>query len=175
MTPASSHNGSEKGDYPWWLVALVVIAVVIAVVIVTNDLYSQVFTVAAAGGLLLTLTLGAAGRRVIGILLGALSAGMVAVGVSAFSTDAATLAAAVPTAMLATDAIAHPTFWPGIHAALALVGVAASAWLVARPEAGRRRPDRDAPAAEVADSQASWKAMDEGRDPTRDAGDEEPT
>ena len=136
---------------------------------------AQVLAVAAAGGLLLTLTLGAAGRRVIGILLGALSAGMVAVGVSAFSTDAATLAAAVPTAMLATDAIAHPTFWPGIHAALALVGVAASAWLVARPEAGRRRPDRDAPAAEVADSQASWEAMDEGRDPTRDAGDEEPT
>ena len=49
MTPASSHNGSEKGDYPWWLVALVVIAAVIALVIVTNDLYSQVFTVAAAG------------------------------------------------------------------------------------------------------------------------------
>lgn len=135
---------------------------------------AQVLAVAAAGGLLLTLTLGPTGRRIVGVLLGLLSAGMIAVGVGAFVTDAATLAAAVPTAMLATDATAHPTGWPGAYAALALAALAASVWLVVRPGGGRR-PDRDVPAAEVADSQASWKAMDEGRDPTRDAGDEEPT
>jgi polar amino acid transport system permease protein len=38
-----SPNRKSKGDYPWWLVALVVMAIAIAVVIVTSDLYAQVF------------------------------------------------------------------------------------------------------------------------------------
>jgi polar amino acid transport system permease protein len=44
-----SPHGKDKGDYPWWLVALLVIAVGIAVVIVTSDLYTQVFRTVVAG------------------------------------------------------------------------------------------------------------------------------
>ncbi|OJF89832.1 amino acid ABC transporter permease [Pararhizobium antarcticum] len=49
MTPAHPHNAASKGDYPWWLVALVVIAVVLAAVIIASDVYSQVFKVVSAG------------------------------------------------------------------------------------------------------------------------------
>ena len=38
-----SPHRKSKGDYPWWLVALVVMAVGIAIVIITSDLYAQVF------------------------------------------------------------------------------------------------------------------------------------
>ncbi len=38
-----------EGDYPWWLVALAVIAAILAVVIVTNEVYTQVFTIVAKG------------------------------------------------------------------------------------------------------------------------------
>ncbi|WP_421594435.1 amino acid ABC transporter permease [Shinella sp. M27] len=47
MAPVSSNAG--KGDYPWWLVALAVIALGIAGVIVANDLYMQVFGVVLKG------------------------------------------------------------------------------------------------------------------------------
>ena len=40
---------SDKGDYPWWLVALLVIAVALAAVIVSNDIFSEVFTVVFKG------------------------------------------------------------------------------------------------------------------------------
>ncbi len=47
-----------KGDYPWWLVALVLLAVAIAVVIVTNGLYAQVFlTVVNGAGITVFVTL----------------------------------------------------------------------------------------------------------------------
>lgn len=42
-------KGDEKGDRPWWLVALVLIAVGIAAVIVVNDLYAQVFSTVSRG------------------------------------------------------------------------------------------------------------------------------
>lgn len=41
--------GAAKGDYPWWLVALAVVALVLACVIVANDLYRQVFGVVLKG------------------------------------------------------------------------------------------------------------------------------
>ncbi|WP_232547810.1 Trp biosynthesis-associated membrane protein [Propioniciclava soli] len=129
---------------------------------------AQVLVVAAAGGLLLTLTLRQAGRRVVGVLLGLLCAGIAAVGIAAFSPDAARLAATQPAATLATDVTATATVWPGVAAALGVFGVVAAGWLVARPMAARRRPDHEAPSLEVADSQASWKAMDSGIDPTQD-------
>ncbi|MCV9966145.1 amino acid ABC transporter permease [Pararhizobium sp. BT-229] len=47
MTPAQ--DTSQRGDYPWWLVALAVIAVVLAVVIATNGIYAQVFGIVSAG------------------------------------------------------------------------------------------------------------------------------
>jgi polar amino acid transport system permease protein len=40
---------SGKGDYPWWLVALLVIAVALAVVIISNDIFTEVFTVVVKG------------------------------------------------------------------------------------------------------------------------------
>lgn len=44
-----SPDGKDKGDYPWWLVALLVVAVGIAIVIVASDLYTQVFRTVVAG------------------------------------------------------------------------------------------------------------------------------
>ncbi|MBR0557707.1 amino acid ABC transporter permease [Ciceribacter sp. L1K23] len=42
-------KGDERGDRPWWLVALAVIAIGLAVVIAVNDIYAQVFTTVARG------------------------------------------------------------------------------------------------------------------------------
>lgn len=47
MAPVSSD--AAKGDYPWWLVALAVIALALAGLISTNDLYTQVFSVVLKG------------------------------------------------------------------------------------------------------------------------------
>jgi polar amino acid transport system permease protein len=47
MAPVSSD--ASKDDYPWWLVALGVIALALAGVIVANDLYTQVFGVVLEG------------------------------------------------------------------------------------------------------------------------------
>lgn len=44
-----SPRRKNKGDYPWWLVALLVMAIGIAIVIVTSGLYSQVFLTVVAG------------------------------------------------------------------------------------------------------------------------------
>ncbi|MEK1872367.1 MAG: amino acid ABC transporter permease, partial [Rhizobium altiplani] len=43
MAPQPAPVGHSKGDYPWWLVALVAIGIVLAVVIIANDIYAQVF------------------------------------------------------------------------------------------------------------------------------------
>jgi polar amino acid transport system permease protein len=58
MTPAQPQHTSQKGDYPWWLVALAVIAAALAVVIATNDIYTQVFSIVSAGiGITILVTL----------------------------------------------------------------------------------------------------------------------
>jgi polar amino acid transport system permease protein len=44
-----SPHGKDKGDRPWWLVALLLIAIGIAIVIVTSDLYAQVFRTVVTG------------------------------------------------------------------------------------------------------------------------------
>ncbi|WP_104665474.1 amino acid ABC transporter permease [Ensifer adhaerens] len=49
MAAPQSSDMSGKGDYPWWLVALLVIAVALAAVIVSNDIFSEVFTVVLKG------------------------------------------------------------------------------------------------------------------------------
>ncbi|OOG72043.1 amino acid ABC transporter [Sinorhizobium sp. A49] len=49
MASPQSSDMSAKGDYPWWLVALLVIAVALAAVIVTNDIYTEVFNVVLKG------------------------------------------------------------------------------------------------------------------------------
>jgi polar amino acid transport system permease protein len=43
MAPQPNPRGQERGDYPWWLVALVVIGLTLAAVIIANDVYTQVF------------------------------------------------------------------------------------------------------------------------------------
>jgi polar amino acid transport system permease protein len=49
---------SQDGEFPWWLVALVVLGVTIGTVIVLNDLYAQVFwTVAKGLGITVLVTL----------------------------------------------------------------------------------------------------------------------
>jgi polar amino acid transport system permease protein len=58
MTPAQPQDMSQKGDYPWWLVALAIIAAALAVVIVSNDIYTQVFSIVSAGiGITILVTL----------------------------------------------------------------------------------------------------------------------
>ncbi|WLS07012.1 amino acid ABC transporter permease [Shinella sumterensis] len=46
---ASVSPGADKSDYPWWLVALALIALALAGVIVANDLYRQVFSIVLKG------------------------------------------------------------------------------------------------------------------------------
>ncbi len=43
MAPQPAPHGHDKGDYPWWLVALVAIGLGLAAVIIANDIYAQVF------------------------------------------------------------------------------------------------------------------------------------
>jgi polar amino acid transport system permease protein len=49
MSTPHNTNRSEKGDFPWWLVALGVIAAGLAITIATNDIYTQVFQIVSKG------------------------------------------------------------------------------------------------------------------------------
>jgi polar amino acid transport system permease protein len=49
MAQPSQGGHHIKGDYPWWLVALILSALGIAAVIVTSDLYAQVFRTVVQG------------------------------------------------------------------------------------------------------------------------------
>lgn len=49
MLPPEPSRPSPERDFPWWLVAIVVIGVVLAVIIATNDLYTQVFRTVSRG------------------------------------------------------------------------------------------------------------------------------
>lgn len=49
LAPVKSSATSEKGDYPWWLVALLAIAALLAAVIATNEIFTQVFGVVLKG------------------------------------------------------------------------------------------------------------------------------
>lgn len=58
MAPERSAGAHIKGDYPWWLVALVLIGCVLALVIATNGIYAQVLrTVVNGVGITLFVTL----------------------------------------------------------------------------------------------------------------------
>jgi len=49
MTAPSPSQNSAEGDFPYWLVALVLLGAAIAAAIVVSDLYSQVFVTVAKG------------------------------------------------------------------------------------------------------------------------------
>ncbi|HVK92911.1 MAG TPA: amino acid ABC transporter permease [Mycoplana sp.] len=49
MPPPGHSSSTARGDYPWWLLALVAIGLAIAVVIAADDIYTQVFGVILKG------------------------------------------------------------------------------------------------------------------------------
>lgn len=49
MLPPEPSRPSPERDFPWWLVAIVVIGVGLAVIIATSDLYTQVFRTVSRG------------------------------------------------------------------------------------------------------------------------------
>lgn len=49
MASAYQKAGSAKGDFPWWLVAIVALGLAIAVAIAANEIYGQVFGVIMKG------------------------------------------------------------------------------------------------------------------------------
>lgn len=133
---------------------------------------AAVLPAALAAGLLLTTMLDAAGRRTVGVLLAALAAGMAALGLVHPAPADETIRASVPAAALASSFALDPAPAAWAYGALGAAGVAASGFLVARP--GTRRPASASPAGpRLADTLASWKAMDAGHDPTDDRSEQE--
>lgn len=110
---------------------------------------AQALPLAALGGVLLTLTLAPPGRRAVGVLVALVAVGMVAVGVQQPSAG-----------------------WALAYAAAGLIAAASAGLLAAKPGVTRRTVV-PSPRAPVEDSLASWKAMDEGLDPTEDGTERE--
>jgi polar amino acid transport system permease protein len=75
--PEGSPDRRGRAEFPWWLVAALVLAAAAAVAIFTSDLYSQVFATVAKGiGITIAVTLvsfAAASAIGLGIALMALS------------------------------------------------------------------------------------------------------
>ena len=128
----------------------------IALLVASASGLSAVLPGAFLAGLLLTWMLGTTGRRVVAVLLAVLGAAMAAAGV----------AAALPGAEASASPWADWAF-----ATLGVAAVAASVWLAVNP--GERRRAVSPARAEVADTLASWKAMDAGLDPTDDRHEQE--
>ncbi|MFK3778877.1 amino acid ABC transporter permease [Agrobacterium sp. NPDC089420] len=56
--PRRTASGSGNEDFPWWLVAIVLIGITLAVVIAVNGIYAQVFSTVAKGiGITISVTL----------------------------------------------------------------------------------------------------------------------
>jgi len=125
---------------------------------------ARLLPLAALGGLLLTLTVGPAGRRVVAVLLAVLFGAVALLGGTPPRPADARVADALGATLAATWTL-RPTWVPWAYGLLGVLGASASAWLVVRPGEGRRAGVRPAGGG-LEDSLASWKAMDEGRDPT---------
>lgn len=124
----------------------------------------------ACAALLATLTLGATGRRIMGVLVALAGAGMAWAGASGLQPSAETLDQLVRQQTLASEVTLAATWQPWAYAVVAVALTACGVWLAVRPPVLRRRPDAPRAEAELADSLSSWKAMDEGRDPTQHGG-----
>ncbi|MBK8462973.1 MAG: Trp biosynthesis-associated membrane protein [Nigerium sp.] len=120
--------------------------------------------------LLLTLTLAARGRRVVGVLTALAGAGMIAAGLTVPTPSEAVVMQADLGLGIVGQWTADATFVPVVYALCGLLVVAASVWLVARPPAPRARGNAGA-RQDVTSALDSWKAMDDGRDPTDDERD----
>lgn len=126
---------------------------------------AQALPVVALGGLLATLTLGSLGRRVVGVLVALAFGGVAALGLAHPAPSEAEVLDRLRTVSLADEFGLVAGWVPWAYAAAGVLGVLASAWLVAAPVTNASRSVRERPA-QVADPADSWKAMDEGIDPT---------
>lgn len=120
----------------------------------------------ALAAMLATLSLGRVGRRVVGVLAAVAGVGMAGAGLGAPLPDDSVVERLAPLALLADGFTVAPTAVPLVYAVLGGLLVLASAWSVARPPAARRRASVPRTDSQLADSLSSWKAMDEGHDPT---------
>lgn len=123
----------------------------------------------ALAGLLVTLTLKRAGRRAVGVLTALAGAGIAVLGFAPRVPSDEAVEQALRTT-LATQWEVATTWQPWAYGATGLLLAAASCWLVARPPTPATNPDQAGNRGELADSQGSWKAMDEGLDPTDTEG-----
>lgn len=119
--------------------------------------------------MLTTLTLGSFGRRAVGLVATAAGLGMIAAGFAHPVPTEAVVAQSLPLATLGGDWAVSVLAAPRAYGVVGLLVAAASALIVARPPARRARGVREA-GGEVTDPLASWKAMDDGQDPTDDEG-----
>lgn len=165
--------GLIVGNLPWWTAAW------------TSEFAGSEVSIGAqpgTGGLsgalpgvvlvavLLTLTLAVRGRRIVGVLTALVGLAMIAVGLTVSSPSDAVVTQAAPAAGLAGASSVTATAGPLGYALCGLLVAAASGWLVARPPVPRPRGNTGA-RQEVASALDSWKAMDEGLDPTDDERD----
>ncbi|HHU39511.1 MAG TPA: hypothetical protein GXZ45_09565 [Propionibacterium sp.] len=124
---------------------------------------------AVLAAMLATLTLGTNGRRAVGLVAAALGIGMAAVGLAGPTPSDAVVEQQLVAATLGGEWSLTATAAPVAYGVIGLIVAAASAWLAARPPVRRVRGVREA-SGEVTDPLASWKAMDDGQDPTDDEG-----
>lgn len=119
----------------------------------------------ALAAMLTTLTLGTTGRRAVGLVAAAAGAGMAWLGLAGPAPSDAVVEQHLVAATLGARWSLVATAAPVAYGVVGLLVAAASAWLVARPPTKRSRGVREA-SGEVTDPLASWKAMDDGQDPT---------
>ncbi len=155
---------------PWWYVVDTKNTVEVSGNLASAGL-AQALAFAVLGGLLLTLTLGSVGRRVVGALVGIVQLGAIVLGVWHPQPSDAVLQTLKLANPLAETYTLQSAFGSWVFAALGVIGVLGSVWLMARPVTDSSRPDRVAVAG-LAHSLDSWKAMDEGFDPTQDPQEE---
>lgn len=126
---------------------------------------AQALGLVALAGAAVTLVLRRVGRRAVGVLLAVTYAGVAALGFLHPRPTPDAVREVLGAASLADDWQLTATPWPWAYGAAGVLGVVAAGVLVARPVSDSSRSVR-ASAGRVEDSLASWKAMDEGLDPT---------
>lgn len=119
--------------------------------------------------MLATLTLATTGRRAVGLVAAAAGLGMAALGLLGGPPSDAVVEQHVLAATLGGAWSLTPTASPIAYGVVGLLVAAAALWLVVRPPVRRVRTAGGA-SGDVTDPLASWKAMDEGQDPTDSEG-----